>query len=143
MLCLFQSSICHCFQFTKVETKKLSLRFLFSETSFLKWLFLFSPRSLKFKFLENCKRFFKKALKNYQYSKFKSVGKNEKPLLPWKVVGWVITRKTLIFKGGWVGRWVFYTNHAGNRVVWQKWNPGRLGKTRNLLTSGVLGAMFR
>ena len=35
--------------------------------------------------------------------------RKEKLLLPWKVGGWIITRKTLIFKGRWVGGWVFYT----------------------------------
>ena len=39
--------------------------------------------------------------------------------------GWIITRKTLILKGGWVG--TLHKNHVGNRVVWQKkWNPGVL-----------------
>ena len=44
--------------------------------------------------------------------------RKEKPLLPWKVGGWIITRKTLILKGGWVG--TLHKNHVGNRVVWQK-----------------------
>ena len=44
--------------------------------------------------------------------------KKEKPLLPWKVVGWVITRKTLVFKSGWVV--ILHENHAGSWVIWQK-----------------------
>ena len=44
--------------------------------------------------------------------------RKEKPLLPWKVGGWIITRKTLILKGGWVG--TLHKNQVGNRAVWQK-----------------------
>ena len=61
----------------------------------------------------------------------------EKSLLPWKVGGWIITRKTLILKGGWVDnnkenphfkRWVggyFTQKPCGQQGgLAKKWNPG-------------------
>ena len=47
--------------------------------------------------------------------------RKEKPLLPWKVGGWIITRKTLILKGGWVG-----PLQGG---LAKKWNLGKLPET--------------
>ena len=46
--------------------------------------------------------------------------KKHPSISPWKVGDWIITtgRKTLIFKGGWVG--ILHKNHVDNRVVWQK-----------------------